>query len=69
MCVAGKLEGCWGEQWWWWGEALETKGLNARAQGLDSVLENGETMAVARQGHDKVKSLHYCCDRGQEGRG
>lgn len=66
------LRGSWkdaGESSGGGGGALETKALNARAQGLDSVLEKGRTMAVARQGHDKVKSLHYCCDRGQEGRG
>lgn len=46
------------------GEALETKALNARAQGLDSVLEKGETVEVARQGPGKVRSPRCCYGRG-----
>lgn len=51
------------------GEALETKALNAGAQGLDSVLEKGETVEVARQGPGKVRSPCCCYGGGQEGRG
>lgn len=36
---------------------------------MDSVLEKGETVEVARQGHDEVRSLRCCCGGGQEGRG
>lgn len=51
------------------GEALETKALNAGAQGLDSVLEEGETMEVAREGPGKVRCPRCCYGGGQEGRG
>lgn len=49
-------------------EALETKALNTGAQGLDSVLEKGKTVEVARWGHDKVRSL-CCCTGGGGGAG